>query len=60
MDRYWDARYGDRRNELVFIGQHMDEHAIRSALENCLIELPHGVPLMDATAGLRDPFPAWA
>lgn len=59
MDRYWDAQYGDRRNELVFIGQHMDEHAIRSALENCLIELPHGMPLMDATAGLRDPFPAW-
>ncbi|WP_445619735.1 GTP-binding protein [Kushneria sp. Sum13] len=60
MDRYWDAQYGDRRNELVFIGQHMDEHAIRSALENCLIDLPHEVPIKEATAGLRDPFPAWA
>ncbi|SPJ33022.1 GTP-binding protein [Kushneria phyllosphaerae] len=59
MKQYWNEQYGDRRNELVFIGQHMDEHAIRSALESCLIELPHEVPLKEATAGLRDPFPAW-
>ncbi|WP_438764688.1 GTP-binding protein [Kushneria sp. TE3] len=60
MASYWDAQYGDRRNELIFIGQHMDEHAIRSALENCLIDLPLDRPMSEATAGLRDPFPAWA
>ena len=59
LDRYWDTQYGDRRTELVFIGQHMDEHAIRSALESCLIDLPREVPIPEATAGLSDPFPAW-
>lgn len=60
LQQYWDTQYGDRRHELVFIGQHMDEHAIRSALESCLIDLPRDVPIPEATAGLRDPFPAWA
>ncbi|PIB37456.1 hypothetical protein BFP72_07460 [Reichenbachiella sp. 5M10] len=33
----WDKRWGDRLNELVFIGQDMDEAAIRSDLDNCLL-----------------------
>lgn len=32
----WSATYGDRKNELVFIGQDMDEKSIRAALEACL------------------------
>ncbi len=60
MQQYWDPQYGDRRNELVFIGQHMDEHAIRAALEACLIDLPLDTPLPEAIAAIRDPFPAWA
>ncbi|GHC26272.1 GTP-binding protein [Kushneria pakistanensis] len=58
MQRYWDPQYGDRRNELVFIGQHMDEHAIRAALEGCLIDLPAD-GAANRVATLRDPFPAW-
>jgi G3E family GTPase len=32
----WDPVFGDRQNELVFIGQEMDEAAIRAGLEQCL------------------------
>lgn len=32
----WDKRFGDRQNELVFIGQDMDEKAIKQELEACL------------------------
>ena len=32
----WDKTFGDRKNEIVFIGQDMDEEKIKSDLENCL------------------------
>lgn len=33
----WDDTYGDRMTELVFIGVDMDEHAISSSLDACLL-----------------------
>jgi G3E family GTPase len=32
----WDKTWGDRSNELVFIGQYLDEEGIIADLENCL------------------------
>jgi G3E family GTPase len=32
----WDDQYGDRMQKLVFIGQHLDIPALKSALDNCL------------------------
>ena len=32
----WDDQYGDRMQKLVFIGQHLDTHALKDALDNCL------------------------
>ena len=32
----WDDTYGDRKNEIVFIGHDLDEKLIRSLLDNCL------------------------
>jgi len=35
----WDQRFGDRKNEIVFIGQDMDEVTIKSELDACLSTL---------------------
>ena len=32
----WDEQYGDRMQKLVFIGQHLDHQALKTALDNCL------------------------
>jgi G3E family GTPase len=36
IESRWDTTFGDRINELVFIGQQMDEQKIRADLEQCL------------------------
>ncbi len=36
IESRWDADFGDRQTELVFIGQQMDEAQIRADLEKCL------------------------
>lgn len=35
----WDSDFGDRKNELVFIGQEMDCDTLKQSLENCLLTL---------------------
>ena len=54
---HWDNVWGDRRQELVFIGIGMDETTIRDRLDTCL--LPVQVLTPDLWWGLRDPFPSW-
>ena len=34
----WDKNYGDRLNELVFIGQELDQEKLQQLLENCLLD----------------------
>jgi len=56
----WDTVYGDRRQEIVFIGCDIDEADIRRRLDACLVgdanakEMP-----VKAWRRLRDPFPVW-
>ncbi|MFK4728016.1 G3E family GTPase [Bradyrhizobium niftali] len=58
LRKQWNEIYGDRRQEIVFIGVGMDEGAIRARLDACLVP---GRPTMDVAewAKLPDPFPAW-
>jgi len=53
----WDATWGDRRQELVFIGIDMDEHRTRARLDACLICADGYTP--DCWQELDDPFPGW-
>ena len=36
IESSWDTTFGDRKNEIVFIGQGMNEEKIRLDLQNCL------------------------
>ena len=52
--------YGDRRQELVFIGIDMDELALRELLDACLLTEAERMAGPGSWARLADPFPEWA
>jgi G3E family GTPase len=59
ITKYWTKDYGDRRQEIVFIGLKnlMDEAGIRKKLEECLITNYLGNE--QSFCNIQDPFPIW-
>ena len=59
LDEHWSEPWGDRRQELVFIGAEIDWPALKSKLDACLVPdvlatEPDMLPL-----DMPDPFPGW-
>ena len=53
----WHARYGDRAQQLVFIGQQVDERKIRARLDACLLDPQVANAESRLWAALPNPFP---
>ena len=56
IEKDWDKAYGDRKNEIVFIGQNMNEDLIRSHLERCLLS-EDDLKNLDMENGYEDVWP---
>lgn len=54
----WSEPWGDRRQEIVFIGAGIDWPALKARLDAALVP-EHLAPGPDALPDLPDPFPAW-
>ncbi|MEO0676457.1 MAG: GTP-binding protein [Pseudomonadota bacterium] len=58
MASHWSEPWGDRRQELVFIGAGIDWPALKASLDACLVP-EHLAPGPDAIPDFPDPFPIW-
>jgi G3E family GTPase len=59
IQKIWDDRFGDRNQELVIIGQNLDQAKITQKFDDCLLtdqELELG---KEYWQNYKDPFPKW-
>ena len=59
VKQYWTKEYGDRRQEIVFIGlkDQINENVLRKKLDSCLVKDYLSDP--EFFQKLEDPFPRW-
>ncbi|MCK8490515.1 GTP-binding protein [Spirosoma sp. RP8] len=58
IEARWHKRFGDRQNELVIIGQDVNQEQVTKELQDCLcteLELKH----LESGGSFKDPFPVW-
>jgi G3E family GTPase len=56
IENKWSRTWGDRMNELVFIGQDIEKEKIIADLERCLLQT-NEQHLFDTNGPFNDPFP---
>ena len=55
----WVEPFGDMRQELVFIGQNLDQESMIKALDDCLVSEDDMLKGEEFWTSLEDPFPPW-
>jgi G3E family GTPase len=55
----WAEPWGDRRQEIVFIGREMNQQAIEEHLNSCLLSEDEYQIDSESWSTFSDPFPAW-
>ncbi|GIW02040.1 zinc metallochaperone GTPase ZigA [Roseiflexus sp.] len=60
LAQVWHSQWGDRRQELVLIGQDMDEAALRARLDACLLTDDEMALAPEGWAQFDDPFGTWS
>jgi G3E family GTPase len=59
IEKNWKEPYGDRINEVVFIGTHMDRAIIEQAWKAMHLNFTETRKGMKGWAEFKDPFPSW-
>lgn len=59
IKKSWVEPFGDMRQELVFIGQSLDQYAMTQALDDCLLSEDELLRGKEYCTSLQDPFPVW-
>ena len=59
LNAVWDEVWGDRRQELILIGQDLDTAAVTDALNNCLLTDSEMQSGPSSWSRLEDPFGSW-
>lgn len=60
IDKTWEEPFGDMRQEMVFIGQGLDQKVIIKTLNQCLLTDDELLKGKDYWLSLNDPFPEWS
>ena len=60
INQLWVEPFGDMRQELVFIGQDLDQAGMTQALNACLLSEEEMLEGKAMWMSLPDPFPAWS